>query len=166
MRSPDPALPEGEGRELNPRTLPSGVNVSCHEVNNAESGPSDANNQNENVSGTHIRPFRSQIGRTSVPGMVGGASSTRNQSSDECGRLILGYCMRGQSVIAPTVGGIIRIESGTDAVIGEAFGVPFVWGLFRRSSINHIYEITRCSARSVRKFGLCEWTHYCEPRTY
>jgi hypothetical protein len=119
--------------------LPSGVNVSCHEVNNAESGPSDANNQNENVSGTHIRPFRSQIGRTSVPGMVGGASSTRNQSSDECGRLILGYCMRGQSVIAPTGGGVIRIESGTDAVIGEAFGVPVVWGLFRRSSINHIY---------------------------
>src|SRR6267142_4206069 len=62
--------------------LPSGVNVSGHEVNNAESGPSHANHQNENVPGTHTRPFRSQIGRTSVRGMVGGAGSTRNQSSD------------------------------------------------------------------------------------
>src|SRR5712671_4475828 len=80
--------------------LPSGVNVSGHEVNNAESGPSHANHQNENVPGTHTRPFRSQIGRTSVRRMIGGASSTRNQSSDECERLILGYCIRGLSVIA------------------------------------------------------------------
>ena len=65
--------------------LPSGVNVSGHEVNNAESGPSHANHQNENVPGTHTRPFRSQIGGMSVPAMVGGASPTRNQSSDECG---------------------------------------------------------------------------------
>jgi hypothetical protein len=83
--------------------LPFGVKVSDDEVNTAERGPSHANHQNENVPGTHTRPFRSQIGRTSVPGMVGGASSNRNQSSDECGRLILGYCTRGLSVIAPPV---------------------------------------------------------------
>src|SRR6266403_2007617 len=81
--------------------LPSGVDISGHEVNNAESGPSHANHQNENVPGTHTRPFRSQIGRTSAPGMVGGASPTRNQSRDGCGRLILGYCTRDLSVTAP-----------------------------------------------------------------
>jgi hypothetical protein len=81
--------------------LPSGVKVSDDEVNTAERGPSHANHQNENVPGTHTRPFRSQIGRTSVPRIVGGVSSTRNQSSDECGRLILGYCTRGLSVITP-----------------------------------------------------------------
>src|ERR1700716_1412294 len=83
--------------------LPSGVNVSAHEVNNAERGPSHANHQNENVPGTHTRPFRSQIGRMSVSRIVGVASSNRNQSSDECGRLILGYCTRGLSVVTPPV---------------------------------------------------------------
>src|SRR5882724_6060395 len=78
--------------------LPSRVNVSGHQVNNAESSPSHADHQNENVPGTHTRPFRSQIGRTSALGMVGGASPTRNQSRDGCGRLILGYCIPGLSV--------------------------------------------------------------------
>ena len=95
--------------------LPSGVKVSDDEVNTAERGSSHANHQNENVPGTHTRSFRSQIGRTCVRGMVGGASSTRNQSSDECGRLILGYCTRGLSVVAPPSGGVVRMESGTDA---------------------------------------------------
>jgi hypothetical protein len=84
--------------------LPSGVNVSGHEVNNAERGPSHANHQNDNVPGTHTHPFRSKIGRTSVQRMIGGASSTRNQSTGECGRLILGYCTRGLSVVTPPVG--------------------------------------------------------------